>query len=167
MILRDARPADAEAVAALYGHWVLHGTGSFEEAPPAPAEMAARMAAVAEAGLPWLIAEADAGDVLGYACATPYRPRVGYRFACEDSVYVAPDAGGRGVGATLLRELMTRCGALGRRRMVASIGDGANAASVRLHAACGFRPAGRLERVGFKFGRWLDVVWMQADLDEA
>ncbi len=166
MILRDARPADAEAVAALYGHWVLHGTGSFEAAPPCGEEMAARMVAVVEAGLPWLIAEAD-GVLLGYAYAAPYRARVGYRFACEDSIYVAPGAGGRGVGSTLLRELMECCRVLGRPRMIASIGDGGNSASVRLHARCGFRPAGRLERVGFKFDRWLDVVLMQADLDEA
>ncbi len=161
--LREAGAADAPAVADLYGWWVLHGTGTFEEVPPTRADMAARMAAVTDVGLPWLLAEAD-GRLLGYGYAGPYRPRIGYRFTVEDTVYVAPDAAGRGVGKALLNALIDRCTRLGRKRMIAAIGDSDNAASIALHRACGFEPCGRLTAVGFKFGRWLDVVWMQRSL---
>ena len=93
--LRPATPADSPAVAAIYGHHVLHGLGTFEEVPPDIADMAARMAAVLDAGLPWLVAEIG-GNVVGYACARPYNPRSGYRFCVEDSVFVAADACGMG-----------------------------------------------------------------------
>jgi phosphinothricin acetyltransferase len=161
--LRDAAPADAPAVAALYAHHVLHGFGTFEEVPPPPEELALRMAGVEGRGLPWLLAEAE-GALLGYAYATPYRDRSGYRFSVEDSVYVAPAAQGRGAGRALLDGLIERCTRLGFRQMIASIGDSGNAPSVRLHEVCGFEHRGRLLGVGFKHGRWLDVVWMQRPL---
>jgi len=158
--LRNAAPADAGVVAALYAPHVLNGFGTFEEEPPGAAEMARRVAAVTDRGLPWLIAEID-GTTIGYGYASPYRDRSGYRFTVEDSVYVTPEAQGRGAGRALLQELIARCTALGKRRMLAAIGDSDNAASIRLHAACGFRECGRLSAVGFKHGRWLDVVWME------
>jgi phosphinothricin acetyltransferase len=161
--LRAATAGDAPAVATLYGWHVLNGFGSFEEAPPPAEEMARRMAAIAERGLPWLLAEAE-GRVIGYGYAGPYRDRSAYRFSVEDSVYVAPEAQGRGAGRALLLALIERCTALGKRRMIASIGDSGNLASIRLHAACGFRECGRLHGVGFKRERWLDVVWMERDL---
>jgi phosphinothricin acetyltransferase len=163
MMLRDATPADAAAVAGVYAHHVLHGAGTFEEVPPSPEELAGRMAAVAMRGLPWLVAEAD-GALVGYACATPYRDRSGYRFSVEDSVYVAPEAQRRGLGRALLEGLVERCTRLGFRQMIASIGDSGNAPSIRLHEACGFEHRGRLTAAGFKHGRWLDVVWMQRSL---
>ena len=163
MMLRDATPADAAAVAGVYAHHVLHGAGTFEEVPPSPEELGARMAAVAQRGLPWLVAEAD-GALVGYACATPYRDRIGYRFSVEDSVYVAPAAQGRGIGRALLQALIERCARLGFRQMIASIGDSGNTPSIRLHEACGFEQRGCLTAVGFKHGRWLDVVWMQRPL---
>ena len=163
MRLRPASPADAEAVAGIYAWHVLNGFGTFEETPPSAGEMAARMAAVTDRDLPWLLAEAD-GAVIGYGYAGPYRDRSGYRFTVEDSVYVAPDAQGRGAGRALLQALIERCTALGKRRMLAAIGDSGNAASIALHAACGFRECGRLPAVGFKRERWLDVVWMERPL---
>ncbi len=161
---RPATPEDAPALAALYGWHVLHGVGTFEETPPEPAEMAARMTAVTAAGLPWRVAEA-CGTVVGYACARPYIARSGYRHTCEDSVFVAPDAQGAGVARRLLTEIIElAAGPGGRRQMLALIGDSANAGSIRLHERLGFRPAGLLQAVGYKHGRWLDVVLMQRAL---
>ena len=167
LTIRDATPADAAAVAEIYAHHVLHGTGTFEEVPPPPEEIARRMADLAERGLPWLLAEAPDGAVLGYAYATPYRPRSGYRFTVEDAVYVAPHAQRRGAGRALLTALIERLEAQGYRTLVAAIGDSANTASIELHRACGFEHRGTLLRMGFKHGRWLDVVWMQRPLEGA
>jgi phosphinothricin acetyltransferase len=157
--IRPARAADLAAIQAIYAHHVLTGLASFEEVPPDLAEMAARHAKVVGRGLPFLVAEDD-GGVLGYAYAAPFRDRVAYRYSLEDSVYMAPGAAGRGIGAALMAELIARCQALGYRLMVAVIGDSANAASIGLHRKMGFAPAGRLPSVGFKFGRWVDSVYM-------
>ena len=163
MLIRDATPLDAAAVAEIYAWHVLNGFGSFEEVPPPVEEVARRMADVAQHGLPWLLAEAD-GALLGYACATPYRPRSGYRFTVEDSVYVAPHAQRRGAGRALLQALLERLRLQGYRQVVASIGDSDNEPSIALHRACGFEHRGTLLALGFKQGRWLDVVWMQRAL---
>lgn len=162
-VIRPATPADLPAVRAIYADAVLSGCASFELEPPDAAEMAARYDKILSAGLPWLVAEVD-GRVLGYAYAGPYRPRPAYRFTVENSVYVAPDAKGRGLGRRLLDELIAAVAALGYRQMIAVIGDSANAASIALHAAAGFDRAGLLRSVGWKHGRWLDSVLMQRDL---
>jgi phosphinothricin acetyltransferase len=162
--IRPATSADAEALAAIYGHHVLHGFGTFEEAPPSPAEMEERRLAVAAHGLPYLVAE-DGARVLGYAYAAPFRPRAAYRYTVEDSIYVAPDALGRGVGRALLGAVLDACERIGLRQVVAVIGDSANAGSIGLHRALGFQHAGVGKDVGFKHGRWVDVVWMQKALN--
>ncbi len=159
MIVADATDADVAAVTAIYGHHVLHGLGTFEERPPQDGETARRMAAVGALGLPFLVAR-DGGVVAGFAYAAAFRVRAGYRFAAEDSVYVAPDRLGRGVGKALLATVIARCEALGLRQMIAVIGDSANAASIGLHRGAGFADAGALPGAGFKFGRWVDVVLM-------
>lgn len=163
--IRPAGPADAAAIAEIYAHHVLHGTGTFEEVPPDAAEMAARLRGVAGRGWPWLVAGDESG-LLGYAYAAQFRDRAGYRYACEDSVYVRADAAGRGVGGALLDALLDASAACGFRRMFAVIGDSANVASIRVHAARGFTAAGRLDEAGHKFGRSLDVVFMQRALAE-
>lgn len=164
MIVRAATLADAAAVAAIYAPEVLTGFASFETEAPDATEMAARMTRVLEAGWPWLVAEAD-GAVLGYAYAAQFRDRAAYAQTCENSVYVAAAAHRRGVGRTLLIALVAAARAAGFREMIAVIGDGSgNVASRRLHAACGFRDAGLLVNVGLKFGRWLDVAYMQRGL---
>lgn len=164
MIIRTAESRDADALAAIYGHAVLHGFGTFEEAAPSAAEMEGRRAAVAGRGLPYLVAEAD-GQVVGFAYAAPFRARQAYRFTLEDSVYVSPDAVGRGVGRAVLSEVIAACEALGVRQLVAVIGDSGNAASIGLHRSLGFEPAGVGRSFGFKHGRWVDIVWMQKALN--
>jgi phosphinothricin acetyltransferase len=163
MKIRPASLGDIEAIQAIYAHHVLTGLGTFEEVPPSAAEIAQRHAAVLSKGLPWLAAEVD-GRVKGYAYAGPFRPRVAYRYTVEDSVYVAPDAMGRGLGKALLGAVIAECEAMGLRQMVAVIGDSGNAGSIGLHRACGFQFRTALQAVGFKFGRWVDVVWMQRAL---
>lgn len=164
MIIRGARPDDAEALAAIYGHHVLTGFGTFEEDPPPAAEMARRLAAITGLGLPYLVAE-DAGRALGFAYAGPFRPRPAYRYTLEDSVYVAPDAIGKGVGRAVLSAVIDACEGLGVRQLVAVIGDSGNAASIGLHTALGFQHQGVGRSFGFKHGRWVDIVWMQKALN--
>lgn len=163
MNLRRADGGDVEAIQAIYAHHVLHGLGTFEEVPPTPAEMAERCAAVADCGLPWLVAE-EGSLVLGYAYAGPFRTRAAYRFTVEDSVYVAEAARGRGVGKALLSALVAECEALGLRQMVGVIGDSGNRASIALHRSLGFDLKAVVPAVGWKFERWVDVVWMQRAL---
>jgi L-amino acid N-acyltransferase YncA len=161
--LRDSAPNDAEAIAAIYAHHVRFGLGTFEEMPPSVEEIRQRRESILALGLPFLVAVA--GDrVIGYAYAGPYRMRSAYRYTLEDSVYVAPDATGHGIGRTLLARLVERCDALGYRQMVAVIGDSGNQASIRLHAALGFARVGIQPAVGFKHGRWVDSVLMQRTL---
>jgi phosphinothricin acetyltransferase len=160
LAVRPSRPGDIPEIAAIYAHAVLHGTASFELDPPDGAEMARRRLALVEAGLPYLVAEEE-DRVLGYAYAGPYRPRPAYRSTVEDSIYVAPDAQGRGVGRALLSALIEACEALDFRLMIAVIGDAGSRGSVGLHAAMGFTRVGAFEPVGYKHGRWLATVLMQ------
>ena len=162
-MLRPAAPEDVPAIQAIYAHHVLTGLGTFEEVPPSPGEMAERIAAVVGRDLPWLVAERD-GRVLGYAYAAPFRTRAAYRFTVEDSVYVAEAARGRGVGKALLQAIIADCEGQGLRQMVGVIGDSGNAASIALHRACGFELKATAPAVGWKFERWVDVVWMQRAL---
>ena len=142
---------------------MLHGTGTFEIEPPDAMEMAARRQAIAAAGYPFLVAETD-GRVAGYAYAASFRGRPAFGATVEDSIYLDPAMVGRGIGLVLLRALIARAEDAGFRQMLALIGDSANVASIRLHAACGFSGVGRFEAVGWKAGRWLDVVLMQRPL---
>ena len=161
--MRPATSDDLPAVQAIYAHHVRHGLASFEEEPPGTEEIRRRHAEVTGKGLPWLVAD-FAGVVGGYGYCAPYRARSAYRYALEDSVYVREDYHGRGVGAALLEALIERCSALGYRQLVAVIGDSAHAASINLHASCGFLRVGTLRSVGFKLGRWVDSVLMQRPL---
>ena len=163
LLIRPSTDADLPAITAIYAEAVCHGTGTFELEPPTETEMAQRRQDVLAKGLPWLVAESD-GQVLGYAYANHFRPRLAFRFCVEDSIYLHPDARARGLGTLLLAELMTRCEAAGARQMVAVIGDSANQGSVKLHARLGFEHTGTLRSVGWKFERWLDVVMMQRPL---
>ena len=158
-----ARLHHAAANAAIYAHHVVHGTASYEIEPPDEAEMAARMAKVLGADWPWLVACDPGGEVIGFAYASPFRDRAAYRFACENSIYIRHDRRGEGIGRALLALLIVAAERAGFRQMVAVIG-GAEIASARLHAACGFVEAGRLEAIGRKHARWLDTLYMQRAL---
>jgi len=161
--IRPATLTDIPTITRIYAHAVETGTASFELAPPDDAEMTRRMSALLDGGFPYLVAEVD-GAITGYAYAGPYRPRPAYRFTVEDSVYVAPDAQGRGVGSVLLPALVEQSATRGFRQMIAVIGDSEQAASIALHARCGFYYVGTLPHVGYKLGRWLDTVLMQRAL---
>ncbi|MDE2005114.1 MAG: N-acetyltransferase [Rhodospirillales bacterium] len=163
MPIRPAIAADIPEIQAIYAHHVLTGTGSFEEVPPSVEEMAARFSKVRARGWPWLVS-ADASGVLGYAYATQFRERSAYRFTLENSVYVRQDQRGQGVGKALVAELIGLAEAAGFRQMIAVIGDTENAGSIGLHASLGFGHIGTLRAAGLKFGRWLDVVYMQRAL---
>ena len=173
--VRDARRGDLAGIREIYAHHVRHGLASFEETPPDLAEVTRRFEATLAHGLPYLAAEALAEpgssavgapgvSVQGYAYAGPSRPRPAYRYSVENSVYIAPGLEGRGIGRTLLEELIRRCTALGLRQMIAVIGDSGHLPSIKFHESLGFTQAGHLRSVGFKFERWVDSVILQRQL---
>ena len=161
--IRPAELRDLAAITRIYDHAVRHGTASFEIEPPDAREMAQRYEALRAGGYPYLVAELD-GEITGYAYAGPYRARPAYRWSVEDSIYIAPASQRRGIGRALLERLIAEAEVGGFRQMIAVIGDSANAASIELHRAAGFRLVGTFDNIGFKFGRWLDSVLMQRPL---
>jgi len=163
MLVRPAAPQDLPAIQAIYAHHVLHGLASFEEAPPSVEEMQRRYADVTGQGFPYLVAE-ERGEILGYGYCSLFRTRSAYRYTIEDSIYVKEGRQGKGVGKAILTELIARCETLNYRQIVAVIGDSANAGSIKLHESLGFVRAGLLRSSGFKFGRWVDSVYMQRAL---
>jgi len=165
-IIRDATRDDAEAIAAIYGHYVRTSPATFEEEAPDAQEIAARMDRVRSAGLPWRVMLDGAGALVAYAYATPYRTRSAYRYTLENSVYVSHRHFRRGLGSAVMQDVIASCARLGYRQMLAVIGDSANTASIGLHERLGFRMVGVHAAVGFKFGRWIDVVHMQLALGE-
>ena len=162
---RPSIDADIPVIAAIYAHAVIHGTASFELEPPGETEMARRREALLSAGYPYLVAERD-GAVVGYAYAGACRTRPAYRSTVEDSVYIAPEAQGHGIGRALLKQLIRESEDRGFRLMIAVIGDKASSASIGLHRALGFDLVGAFEPVGYKHGRWLATVLMQRKLGE-
>ncbi len=161
--IRVATEADVPAIAAIYRPAVLTGTASFELDPPDEAEMLRRFRAIVDGGYPYFVAELD-GRIAGYAYANAYRTRPAYRFTVEDSIYVAPDLQGKGIGRPLLRALIDTCTARGFRLMIAIIGNSAQYGSIALHRRQGFTFCGTIHSVGYKFDRWLDSVIMQLPL---
>lgn len=162
-IIRPSTPSDITQITAIYRHHVLHGTGTFEIEPPSEQDMAQRRADVINKGLPYLVA-VEGDQVLGYAYCNWFKPRPAYRFSAEDSIYVAPNAAGKGLGRALLAELMSQAERAGVRKLIAVIGDSANAGSIGVHRSAGFRHVGVLDACGWKFDRWLDVVLMDRAL---
>jgi L-amino acid N-acyltransferase YncA len=164
--IRPAVPGDIEAITRIYAEAVERGTATFEIKAPDAAEMGRRLHAVIAEGYPYLVAE-RAGVVAGYAYAGPYHSRPAYRWTVENTIYVDPQRHRAGLGRLLMAGLIAQAEQRGFRQMIAVIGDTANAASLALHAAVGFRRIGTLQSVGFKHGRWLDVVVMQRPLGAA
>lgn len=164
-LIRLATPADLTSVTAIYAEAVANGTATYELDAPDLTEMTNRYTGLTAQGYPWLVAE-EGGHVLGYAYAGPFRARPAYRFMAEDSIYLAPEARGMGLGRKLLDHLVKACERQGFRQVVAVIGDGRhNTPSVKLHEAAGFRHSGVLEGSGYKHGRWLDTTLMQLTLN--
>lgn len=163
--IRPATDADITAIAAIYAHHVLYGTGTFETTPPDERDMAARRADVLSKGLPYLVLE-DGGVVVGFAYCNWFKPRPAYRYSAEDSIYLAPSAAGKGWGRLLLGELMAQAERCGVRKLIAVIGDSSNQGSVGVHRSCGFGQVGVLRSCGWKFDRWLDVVMMEKSLGQ-
>ena len=163
--IRPSKAADVAAIAEIYGYHVLNGLASFELLAPSADEIAKRRADVIGKNFPYLVAEYD-GKVVGYAYASLYRARLAYRHTLENSVYIHKDYNGRGIGKLLMLALIDACEKAGARQLIAVIGDSANEASIKLHTACGFASVGVMKAVGFKFGRWVDSVYMQRSIGE-
>lgn len=161
--VREAWPADLDAVAAIYARYVLETTVTFAETPPTRAQWGARYWDIAARGLPFLVAELE-GEVVGMAFCSPWKAKSAYRFTVESSIYLSPSAAGRGLGTALLRDLLDRCATAGIREVIAVIADNGNSASEKLHLRSGFTEAGRLHGVGVKHGETLDTVLMQRHL---
>jgi phosphinothricin acetyltransferase len=158
-----AEPGDLPGVQRIYAHYVATSVATFEESAPDVAWWAGRLQDLTQAGLPFLVAR-EGGNVVGYAYASPFRPRPAYRHTVEDSVYIDPGCTGRGVGRALLAALLAGCAGAGARQVIAVIADTGDEASAALHRALGFTDAGRLAGVGRKHGRWVDTLLMQRDL---
>ncbi len=163
LTIRPSRDEDLDTITAIYARHVLDGTGTFEIVPPSLAEMTARRADVLTKGLPFLVAQ-DGAQVIGYAYCNWFKPRPAYRFSAEDSIYLATEAQGKGLGKLLLAELMAQAERSGIRKLIAVIGDSANTGSIRVHQTLGFSHVGTLKSCGWKFDRWLDVVMMERTL---
>ena len=162
--VRAAVPADLETVTAICAYYVTSTVTTFEEVPPTAADWQRRLDDLTRRDLPFLVAEQD-GMVCGYAYASSWRPKPAYRYTVEDTVYISPSHLGRGIGRALLAALLTGCAQAGARQVIAVIADTGSDASVALHRRLGFTMAGRLRRVGFKHGQWIDTVLMQRDLE--
>ena len=162
MLIRSATPADAATIAAIYDHHARTGSASFDNEGPDSAAWEAKVADVLARGWPFLVAE-DAGEVIGFAYATQFRDRPGYRFTCEDSIYLDPASTGKGIGSKLLEQVIAAARAFGFEQMIAVVGGG-EPASVGLHRAFGFEERGRMRDVGTKFGRKFDTVYLQLKL---
>lgn len=163
MIIREARGDDAQDIAAIYSHHVLHGTASFDTISPDVDGWQTKLAEIDAREWPFLVVERDE-RVIGYAYATQFRDRPAYAETCENSVYISPDDLGHGIGTALLTALVDRSALVGFRQMIAVIGGG-EPASIALHEKLDFVHAGRLRAVGRKFERLLDTVYMQKALD--
>jgi len=161
--IRPATSADLDAITAIYRENVQNGTATYELDAPDRTEMERRFSTITGKGYPYLAAEGADGALIGYAYASAFRDRPASSWRVEDSIYLAPEARGQGLGKALLADLLSRTEALGFRQMVAVIG-GAHPASVAVHRACGFDLIGTMPGTGFKFGRWLDTVIMQKAL---
>ena len=156
-------PEDLHAIGGIYAHHVRSGVATFETTPPDEREWIRRFHAVADAGLPFVTAELDRA-IAGYAYCVQWKSRPAYRHTVEDSIYLAPNAVGRGIGGRLLDALLAGCADAGIRQVIAVIVDDGAGASIALHRNRGFVDAGRLTSVGFKHGRWLDTVLLQRSL---
>lgn len=164
--VRKFQFSDFADVYAIYADAVEKGTGSYETEPPTMTDMRGRLTMLIAQGFPLIVA-VEGHQVLGYAYGSYFRTRPAFRWMVEDSIYIAEEARGQGIGKLLLAELIKKCAALGFRQMLSVIGDAeGNIGSVRLHESQGFVECGRIKGSGFKHERWLDTLLMQLELNE-
>lgn len=163
LIIKLATAENIPAMCDVYGHHVLHGTGSFEEVPPSIDDIRQRWLRREAQNHPTLVAYQNQ-QFAGFAYAASHKERSAYRYTVEDSIYVSPDFAGQGVGGMLLKKLIELCTERDFRQMIAVIGDSANHGSIGLHESCGFKHVGIARGIGYKFDRWLDIVYMQRSL---
>lgn len=155
--------SDIPAITAMFAEEVKHGTASWAYSPPAQEEMTAKFERLTSDNYPYLTARVD-DRIVGFSFASAYRPREGYRFLVEDSIYVHQDFRRHGIATQLLGSLIEDCTHRGYKQMVAVIGDSNNNGSIRLHEQLGFHHVGVLKNIGYKFDQWLDSVLMQRAL---
>ncbi len=160
VIIRSAVPADLAAVAAIFAYYAENTVTTFEETPRSVRDWGELAVRLHDLDLPFLVADVG-GEISGYAYASPWRSKPAYRYTAEDSIFVAPEATGRGLGRMLLGGVLEASGRVGLRQMIAVIADTGDPASAALHAAFGFTTVGRLSAVGYKHGRWIDTLLMQ------
>ncbi len=161
--IEDAVVTDFSAIQVIYAYYVINTTVSFEEIPPSVEEMMNRWKNSADNGLPYLVARVD-GKVAGYAYAFPYRPRAAYRYTIEQSIYISKDYRGSGIGNRLMTELIKQCQIKGYRQMLGVVAGTDNTASINFHKSFGFKHVGLLEKFGYKFDKWVDILLMQKEL---
>ncbi|AUH53200.1 GNAT family N-acetyltransferase [Chromobacterium sp. ATCC 53434] len=165
MQIRDATLEDLAAILDIYNEVIATTTAVYNDDPLTPGEFALWFQDRDAAGYPVLLAEEN-GRVLGFSSFGDFRVRPGYRFTVEHSVHLTADARGKGIGTALVQALIPRAQALGKHTMLGAV-DADNEGSVRFHEKLGFVQVGRLPQVGFKFGRWLDLIYLQRFIDGA
>lgn len=165
MEIRTATASDLGTILDIYNEAVLNTTATYDYEPRTAKAQMDWFVEHQVNGLPVFVAVGGDGRIVGWSSIGPYRPRPGYRFTVEDSIYVAAPERGKGIGKLLMPPLIDAANRLNRRAILGVI-DSESQASLRLHAQFGFQEAGRLTQVGFKFGRWLDVVIMELLLDQ-
>ena len=163
--IRNATANDMAAIQHIYAWHVEHGIATFEEVVPDEQEMRERFEHLTVQGYPYIVAERQ-GEVIGYAYASSFRPRIAYRYTVENAIYLRHDLGRQGVGSQLLDALIVLCEAGPWRQMIAVIGNSANAGSISVHRKAGFEMIGTLKATGFKHGQWVDTVMMQRVLSD-
>lgn len=162
--IRPARPADLPHIREIYNHFVSNSAVTLDERRSSIPYWREKYAVLTRLELPFLVAVSPTGEVIGYALAQPWAGKNAYKYTVEDSIYLGPGAGGKGLGSALLQALIDACQRIGLREMVAVISDSGAEASIRLHERLGFVEAGRMGRVGYKFGRDLGTVYLRRAL---
>ncbi len=160
MIIRPVTALDAEAINSIYNHYIAHSIATFEEELMSVGDMQQRINKTCEDGYPWLVAESDNGEILGYAYGTQWKERFSYRFVAEVTVYLAPGGEGKGVGSTLYAELFPILKERGFHSLIAVVSL-PNDGSAALHEKFGMNKVGHYKEVGFKFNQWIDVGYWQ------
>lgn len=162
--IRPATEEDLPHTLALYRHWVRNSVVTFDETPPSLRTYRSRFRHYQKHGFPYLVAESPGGDILGFAMVQPFRQKSAFRKTVESSIYLGPATRGKGLGTALLAALVDACKNAGIREIIAVIADQGAEASLALHHKFGFVETGRMQKVGYKFERWVGIILLQKSL---